>query len=207
MIFAQDVPMNPTTLTALEMPMDMVKPDDQALVQAARRDPAAFAQLYREYLRPVYSYTLARVGNCEEAEDLTSQTFLAALQGIENYRGQSRFSTWLFGIARNKCADYFRQRHRARQEIGMDLADKEPAQDPQLDEVVEQRARIEELARKTRLLPADEAEAIRLRIFGGLSAAEVGQVMGKSEAAVKMLVLRAVRNLRPQLEHWSEAEE
>jgi RNA polymerase sigma-70 factor (ECF subfamily) len=105
--------MNRISVVAPQVPIDTAKPDEQALVRAAHQDPSAFAQLYREYLNPVYSYMLVRVGKCEEAEDLTSQTFLAALQGIDRYRGASKFSTWLFGIARNKCADYFRQRHRA----------------------------------------------------------------------------------------------
>jgi RNA polymerase sigma-70 factor, ECF subfamily len=198
--------MNRISVAALQVPIETAKPDEQALARAAHRDPAAFARLYREYLRPVYSYTLVRVGNCEEAEDLTSQTFLAALQGIDRFRGQSTFSTWLFGIARNKCADYFRQHYRASREIEIDFAEKVPAPDPQMDDLVEQQARLEELARKTRQLPPDEAEALSLRIFGGLNAAEVGQVMGKSQSAVKMLVLRAARTLRPRLEHWTEAE-
>ncbi len=197
--------MNQPSLTMLPLPVDAARPGEQALVRAARHDPAAFTQLYREYLRPVYSYALSRIGNGEEAKDITSQTFLAALQGIEQYRGQSSFSTWLFGIARHKCADYLRSRHRAGQRVSMDAAEKEPAREPQPDDVIEQRARFEALARSLTLLSPDQAEAVSLRVFGGLSAAEVGQVMGKSEPAVKMLVHRAVRELRTRLGDWMEA--
>lgn len=193
------------SLAVLPPPMDTVKGDEQALVWAARRDPAAFAQLYREYLQPVYRYTLARVGNGEEAQDLTSQTFLAALEGIDAYRGQSRFSTWLFGIARNKCSDYFRRRRTTDRQVVIENAEREPAPDPPLDDLVERGARFEEFARQAQRLPADQAEALSLRIFGGLSAAEVGQVMGRSEAAVKMLVYRAIRELRTRLGDWVEA--
>ncbi len=195
--------MNFNTLAARPVSVDMVEPGEQALVRAARRDPSAFAKLYRQHLRPVYSYILARTGNCQEAEDLTSQTFLAALQGIDHFRGQSKFSTWLLSIARNKCADYFRQRHG---QVALDVAETEPASGPQLDDLVEQQARLKELARALNLLPSDQAEAVRLRIFGGLETAEVGHVMGKSESAVKMLVLRATRNLQPRLAHWTEEE-
>ncbi len=197
--------MNSIAPTAFPAPLDGLKLDEQSLIRAAGRDPAAFAQLYRQYLRPVYAYILSHVGSVEEARDLTSETFLAALQGIEHFRGQSRFSTWLFGIARNKCADYFRRRGKAVREVTIDAAEREPAPDPPLDDLVMQRARFEELARKARLLPADQAEALRLRIFGGLTAAQAGQVMGRSEAAVKMLVYRAVCELRTMLGDWVEA--
>ncbi len=195
--------MNPTSPAAFAEPR--AETDEQALVRAARSDPAAFAQLYRQYATPVYRYTLARVGNCEEAQDLTSQTFLSALQAIRNFRGQSKFSTWLFGIAHNKCVDYFRQRRTV--QVPLELAEMQPSTGLQLDDEVERRVQFQELARNARLLPVDQAEALSLRIFGGLSAAEVGQVMGRSEASVKMLVHRAVCQLHIRLEHWAEAEQ
>ncbi len=197
--------MNSISLAVLPSPPDVTQLDETALVTAARRDPAAFAQLYRAYLRPVYSYALAHIGNCDEAQDITSQTFLAALEGIDHFRGDSRFSTWLFGIAKNKCADHFRKRRSGDRELGMDTVAEEQAQDAPLDDLIEQSTRFEELAHQARCLPADQAEALTLRIFGGLSAAEVGQVMGRSEAAVKMLVHRAVGELRKRLRNWGEA--
>ncbi|MGE5138759.1 MAG: RNA polymerase sigma factor [Rudaea sp.] len=197
--------MNSIAPAAFPRTLEGIEPDEQSLIRAAHRDPAAFAQHYREYVKPVYAYTLSRVGVPEDARDLTSETFLAALQGIEHFRAESKFSTWLFGIARNKCADYFRRRHINGREVEIDAAERQPAPGPQLDDMVERSARFEELARTARLLPPEQAEALSLRIFGGLTAAQAGQVMGKSEAAVKMLVYRAVRELRTMLGDWAEA--
>ncbi len=196
--------MNPISLAVTPA---FLQPDKQTLARASHRDPEAFAQLYRAYLKPIYAYLLAQVGNGEDAQDLTSQTFLAALQGIDRYRGESKFSSWLFGIARNKCADHFRQRRAAGPGLDIDVADSQAAADPPLDELAQQNSRYEALARHSRALPADQAEALRLRIFAGLSAAEAGQVMGKSEAAVKMLVHRAVCELRTRVGNWEEAAE
>ncbi len=183
-----------------------VATDERALVNRARRDPAAFAQLYRQYLTPIYSYALARVGNCDEAQDITSQTFLAAFEGIDRYRGESKFSTWLFGIARNKCGDYFRHRRGAAAALDLETAENASGPDPQVEEMAERSARFEELNRMIRRLPPDQAEALSLRIFGGQSAAETGKIMHKSEPAVKMLVHRAVEQLHARLGHWTEAE-
>lgn len=197
--------MNSISLAGPHVLIKMLEPDEDALVRAAHANPAAFVQLYRKYLTPVYRYALARVGRCAEAEDITSQTFLAALQGISHYHGQGKFSTWLFGIARNKCADYFRSNYSAR-EVPIEDAEEEPAQEPETEQLVEYRARLQDLSRKTVLLPTDQAEALSLRIFAGLSAREVAAVMGRSEAAVKMLIQRAVQNLRMRMGSWMEAE-
>jgi RNA polymerase sigma-70 factor (ECF subfamily) len=74
-----------------------------------------------------------------------------------------------------------------------------PCSDPPLEEIVEQRLKMERVAKGLRSIAPERAEALALRIFGGLNAAEVGTVMGKSEAAVKMLVHRAVGDLQARL--------
>src|SRR5512143_3288299 len=74
------------------------------------RSPAAFAELYRQYFKPVYRYLYLKTGSPAEAEDLTSQVFLSALEGLPRYRHQGHFSAWLFSLARRKAADYYRSR-------------------------------------------------------------------------------------------------
>jgi RNA polymerase sigma-70 factor (ECF subfamily) len=161
--------------------------------------------MYRQYVGRIYAFLLARVGNDEDARDLTSQTFLAAWEGIEQFRGRSRLSTWVFRIARNKCADHFR-RGKVRP---LPLDDAADAQAPTVPphELVEQLLQLQDLLRHMHLLSEDQAEALSLRIFAGLSPAEVGQIMDKSPMAVKMLVHRAVGTLRKRMAPWKESGE
>lgn len=80
--------------------------DDHALIEAARKDAKEFGNLYNLYVDRVFRYLFSRVGNIKVAEDITSQTFLAAFEAFGNYRHDGHFASWLFTIARNKVMDY-----------------------------------------------------------------------------------------------------
>ncbi len=167
---------------------------DAPLAHAARRDPDAFAELYRRHVDRVYRYLLSRVGHVQDAQDLTAQTFTAALEGIGHYNGQGVFAAWLLGIARRKAADFFRG---SRSDLSLELVE-----DVLVDVStahIEDRLQMAEVVHAIRQLSPDRAEALALRVFGGLSAAEAGQVMGKGEDAINMLVHRAMRDLRERL--------
>lgn len=155
---------------------------------------AAFSQLYERYAAHIYRYLLARVNNTHDAQDLTAQTFAAALQNSRQYRGEGSVAAWLTVIARNTAVNFYRQR---RDELPLD--DDVPNSSPQPEEVVSTQLRLRALQAAIQRLPADRAEVIRLRIFGELSTAETAALMGKSEAAVKMLLHRALGDLREQL--------
>lgn len=167
--------------------------DDEALASQARRDPQAFATLYQRHVRRVYRYHLVRTGDVDDAQDLTSQTFLAALEGIGDYRSRGSFCGWLFGIANHKVADHYRRR---RPDAPLDSAEALCDPDPSPEERVTTHLQLDQAVRALQSLPPDQAQALTLRILGGLSAAEVGEVMDRSEAAVKMLVHRGLRTLR-----------
>ena len=169
---------------------------DEELAREARQRPAAFGELYRRHLQKVYRYLLVRVGNVQDAQDLTSQTFLAALEGIGRYDGRGHFAAWLLGIARHKLVDYFR---RDSAPLPLEAAGQMSHPAEGLEEAVERQLRVERLALALRALAPDRAEALTLRLFGRLAPAEVAQVMGKSEAAVRMLIHRAVRDLQDRL--------
>ena len=183
-----------------EMPAALA---DDALASAARRDPDAFAELYRRYVDRVFRYLLARLGDSQLAQDLTAQTFLAALEGIDGYAGRGDLAAWLVAIARHKVLDHFR---RSRPSLPLDQAQSLPDPRPGPDDLAADRLRLEQVARVLQTLPSERAEAFALRMFSDLSVAEVGRVMGKSEAAVKMLVHRAVRDLRERLILTGEAD-
>jgi RNA polymerase sigma-70 factor, ECF subfamily len=177
--------------------------DDNLLAQAAQHDSDAFAELYQRHLTRVYRYLLVQVGDVHQAQDLTAQTFLAAFENIASYRGQGKFISWLMTIARNKVADLFRAKHVI---LPLDAAAQVAAPGPSPYQLTAARLRLEQVARVIPTLTPERAEALSLRLFGGLSAGEVAQVMGKSEAAVKMLVHRAVCDLQERLAYTSEAE-
>jgi len=170
--------------------------DDIELARRAAGDPDAFTDLYRRYLPGIYRYHLARTGHVQEAEDLTAQTFLTALESIRSFRGQGSFSSWLFGIASHKLADHYR---RSRIELPLEEAEHLHSPVPLPEEAALQHLELARVARVLRLISPERAEALVLCLFGGLSLAEAARVVGKSEAAVKMLVHRGVCDLQERL--------
>jgi RNA polymerase sigma-70 factor, ECF subfamily len=170
--------------------------DDETLARHAKHDVEAFSELYRRYLDRVYRYLLSRVGIVQDAQDLTSQTFIAAWESIGSYQGQGVFAAWLFGIARRKATDYFRG---SRAVVTLDEVEDLPHDTPSLEMQIEQQLDLEQVAGCLQRISPERAEALALRVFGGLSAAETARLMGKNEDAVHTLVYRAMRDLRQQL--------
>lgn len=181
---------------------------DDELVERALDDRAVFAELYRRHLPRVYRYALAQTGgDVQRAQDVTAQAFLAALEKLATYRRTGTFISWLLTIARHKAADLHRDLHRGRREVApLEEAAGVASQEPSPERIVVARLELAQVLRTLRALAPDRVEALALRIFGELSTAEIAAVMGKSEAAVKMLVHRAVGDLRERLGDRIEAE-
>jgi len=169
--------------------------DETNLAQQAITDVDAFAELYRRHLTRVYRYHVAHTGNVKDAEDLTSQTFMAALEGICSFRGTGSFAAWIMGIASRKRLMFFR-RNGGRPEVPLDAALHYPSLELPTDKAAHQRLQLESVSHALRQISPDRAEAIILTFFGGLSNAEAGRLLNKSEAAVKMLISRGLQDLR-----------
>ena len=169
---------------------------DEELAKIAYGNPDVFAILYRRHVTNVYRYLLVRVGKVQDAEDLTTQTFEAVLQYIASYKGIGKFRSWLLGIARRKVADHFRQQ---RATLPLEYAKHVLNPDAPLEEYIDQQLRLELVAGMLHTLTPERSEALALRLFGGLAIADVADVMGKSEAAAKMLVHRAMADLQQKL--------
>jgi RNA polymerase sigma-70 factor, ECF subfamily len=167
--------------------------DDARLAQQARTDPQAFAELYRRHVRSIYRYHLAHTGNVKDAEDLTSQTFMAALEGIRSFRGTGPYITWLIGIASRKRALFFRGN---KPQVSLEAALHLPTSGLPTDKAAARRFQMDELFGALRTISQDRAEAIILCFFSELSTAEAGLVLGKSEAAIRMLISRGLNDLR-----------
>lgn len=174
---------------------------DRDLAKAARDDYAAFEILYRRYVNRVYRYCYTRTDNASDAEDLTAQTFLAALESIGRYRGRGSFAAWLFGIAWRKCKDYHRKRYRDRREL-LKRSRAPSGEDGQsLEGHAYEQEVLDCVQRHWRLLSPDRREVVLLRFWAGLNTAETAEVMGRSRGAVKMLLSRAIADIRERCLH------
>jgi RNA polymerase sigma-70 factor, ECF subfamily len=170
--------------------------DEHQLIEAAKQDPARFQELYDRYFDQIYSYVYYHGGSREQAEDITAATFQRGLEDLPNFQWRGvPYSAWLYRVAGNLLS---RDRRRP---AWLELLDTQYRGDQpeEPDEVVLRRDENSRLHDAIRSLPSDQRQAILLRFFAGMRNKEVGRVMNRSEGAVKLLVFRAVSNLRRQL--------
>ena len=170
------------------------------LVEQAKHDPYAFTMVYDRYIDPVYRYVYNRAGNSTDAEDITAQTFLAALEGIQKYRENGYFAAWLFSIARRKLIDHYRS-HR-------NLVNLDEAQfilgDNDMDGNILQNERKESLQKIIRALPEHDKELLRLRYLAELNFADIARLLKRSESATKKAFYRLIARIQNQLEISNE---
>jgi len=176
---------------------------DADLARWALSDREAFSVLYQRYLTPVYRYFYARTGDVQQAEDLTTETFLSILKQLDHYQERGRFAGWLFTIAAHRLADHFRRRPR-RPAVPLDDIPVLPDPNPCPEAQTEQAERMAHLVQALQTLSPDRAQAITLHFFGELSLRETAKVMDRSQVAVKSLIHRALRDLRERLDHERE---
>ncbi len=166
-------------------------------VERAKSDPAAFGELYDRYAARIYRFVRSRIHDDGLAEDVTADVFMSALRNIKSYRDQGRpFSCWLYRIAANAVASHYRsQRPQLYLDDVIDLA--APQTDP-VDEVVA-RERVRAVWQAVDRLPPQQRAAMILKFSDDLTMEDIGAVLGKSSAAAKLLIYRAVQRLRAEL--------
>jgi len=177
-----------------------VRENEDALVERAKEDPAAFGILYERYVKQIYNYIYYRTGNHHDAEDLTARTFYRALSNLDGYVNRGiPFSAWLYRIAHNLVANWHREQNR-RQVIPLNdlaLTRRRRTDVLQLIEANEER---ESLLRAIRRLPADRQQLLILKFVEEMPNAEISRIMGRSVGAVKSLYHRTLIALRKELE-------
>jgi RNA polymerase sigma-70 factor (ECF subfamily) len=169
--------------------------DERELVRRAQHgEPEAFSALYEQHFDKIYRYVVLKVGSRADAEDLTQQAFIRALESIGSYRWRGLpFSSWLFRIAHNQVVDHLRKKGREKRapfEEAMAVSTADPAQ------VAEQRLTLERLSEACKQLTEAQREVVYLRFGSELSVAETAGAMHRSQGAVKALQHDAVRRLR-----------
>ena len=174
---------------------------DQERVRAAQADPAAFGAIYEHYVDRIYSYIYHRVGNAHDAEELTSHTFFRAFAHLDDYQDKgSTLSAWLYSIAHNLVANWYRDSKR-RQMVALDelVIQSDPKLHPEQVATDSDEARL--LNELVATLDSTRQELLYLKFHEGLSNAEVGRVMGRTEGAIKSLYHRTLLQLRREMEN------
>ncbi len=179
--------------------------DEESIVRRAQqRDEEAFTQLNEANFDKIYRYVALRIGDKTEAEDMTQQVFLKALQSLSSFKWRGiSFSAWLFRIAHNQVVDYLRKKTKQATTL-LDESLVSSNSDPQL--VAEHKLDIEQLLSATKRLTEAQREVLSLRFAGELPVAEVAKVMGKSQGAVKALQHSAIGALRKVLSLAEDSE-
>ncbi|MDY6878566.1 MAG: sigma-70 family RNA polymerase sigma factor [Chloroflexota bacterium] len=177
----------------------MHKESDATLIARAKEDPEAFGLLYERYVANIYNYIYYRTSNHHDAEDLTARTFYRALKHIPRYvdRG-APFSAYLYRIAHNLVANWHRD-HSRRQIISLDELVMRALKREGPVALTEEHEAQEFLLQAVRRLPPERQQLLILKFVEQMSNAEIAQVMGRTEGAIKSLYHRTLVALRKEL--------
>ena len=177
---------------------------DEDLVEQARTDPDAFAELYRRYVPRVHAFVYRRSRSSELAEEITASTFERALRALPGFRWRDGgFQAWLYRIAANELASHYRRAQRQHSERGQraarQLVDDAPATEPTLDD-----GDGSEVLRALGQLNERYQRAISLRYLSGLSPEDAARAMGLSKATFAVVLHRAMGALRKVIDQTGE---
>lgn len=186
---------------------DLAVLPDRALVERATQgDREAFGVLYQRYVQRIYNYIYYRVGHAAEAEDLTARVFYRAMRSMPRYKERGLpFSAFLYRIAHNLVANWHRDSKR-RPEIPLEDAWLPPRAEGDPEDKLILNEERERLLQAIRRLPPERQELLIFKFVDRLSNAEIGQIMGRSEGAIKSLYHRTLVALRAELRRVQEEE-
>ena len=160
-----------------------------------------FEKLVTAYEKNVYNIALRMVGDPDDAADMTQETFIKAYRSLSSFRGDSKFSSWLYRIASNVCLDFLRSRSRHPQ-VSLSSSDEDgrtafelPDMSRNPEEQLMKKLSMEAVRRGLEQLPEQQRQILVLRELGGLSYAELAQTLGLEEGTVKSRIFRARKRL------------
>src|ERR1041384_7422605 len=167
------------------------------IVQAGDFSPAS--EIYDRYSARIYNFTYRFLRNSEAAEDATQEVFVKMLKHANQFNGEAKLSTWLFSIAANWCRDYLRKGDNKPKDSDDVLVMLPAAATDSPHHRLEQRENQLRIQKALEMLTPDQREAILLSRYQGLSYAEIAQISGCSQGAVKTRVFRAMETLKKAL--------
>ena len=178
--------------------------EKEVLARAVQGDSDAFGELYKRYVGQIYTYIYYRTGDPFDAEDLTARVFMRAMHHIRSYRDRGLpFSAWLYRIAHNLVANWYRDNSR-RQEISLEKIALSHFSADYPENVLVQNQEREILLVVIRRLPPERQQLLIMKFVERFSNAEIGQIMGRTEGAIKSLYRRTLLALRDEAAEFGE---
>jgi len=178
--------------------------DEELVARTIGGDADSFNELIHRWERPIYALAYRQIGREEDARDVCQDTFLRAYRGLNGFRGQAKFSSWLYRIALNLCRDWMRRERRTpvvQAPEDMDLMDLAAAREP--SESIEDRVGRHDLTRAVEramaLLPEEQRTAIVLKEYQGLTFQEIADLLGCPLSTVKTRLYQGLTVLRREL--------
>jgi RNA polymerase sigma-70 factor (ECF subfamily) len=182
----------------------MTGTDEELVARSNGGDPDSFNELIRRWERPIYALAYRQIGREEDARDVCQETFLRAYRALKGFRGQSKFSSWLYRIAINLCRDWMRRERRApviQPPEDVDLMDLAAAREP--FESIEDRIARNDLSRAVEramaVLSEEQRAAIVLKEYHGLTFQEIADLVGCPLSTVKTRLYQGLTVLRREL--------
>ena len=183
---------------------DNIEVHDSVLIaQAQRGDHGAFGLLYERYVDPIFRYLRSRVADVHTAEDLTEAVFLRSFESLERYRDKGlRYSAYLYQVARNLLVDHYRQ---TEDSVPLESAEHSAGEARSSDEEIILREQAAHLREAMDHLPEEYQDIIRLRILMEMSTAEAAEWLNRSEGAARVLLHRALKALKREVDNRNES--
>jgi RNA polymerase sigma-70 factor (ECF subfamily) len=182
----------------------MTSTDEELVARSIGGDADSFNQLILRWERPIYALAYRTIGREEDARDVCQETFLRAFRALPGFRGQAKFSSWIYRIALNLCRDWIRRERRTgfvQPPEDVDLMDLMAADAPSesIEDLVARHTQIRAVERAMALLPEEQRTAIVLKEYHGLTFQEIADLVGCPLSTVKTRLYQGLSVLRREL--------
>ena len=180
--------------------------DEELVARATAGDQDAFGQLVARWERPIYALAYRTLRREEEARDVVQDAFLRAYRGLKGFKGEAKFSSWLYRITLNLCRDWMRKERRApvaqvpEGTDPLDLADQQAAPTESVEDLVARREMSAAVQLAMAELPEEQRMAIMLKEYHGLTFQEIAEMLDCPLSTVKTRLYQGLTVLRRRLE-------
>jgi RNA polymerase sigma-70 factor (ECF subfamily) len=184
----------------------MIRTDEELVARATAGDVDSFNQLVSRWERTIYALAYRTLGREEDARDVVQEAFLRAYRGLRGFKGEAKFSSWLYRITLNLCRDWIRRERRApvvqppEGTDAVDLADAQAAPTESVEDLVARREMSRAVARAMAELPEEQRMAIMLKEYHGLTFQEIADQLNCPLSTVKTRLYQGLSVLRRRLD-------